>query len=100
MAKKGKNKNRKKPAKKVPLLTVLGLVGGFSASIDPLMSGDIRTAINNAVGGFTGYDPGSNNFSMDRLKRGALPLLIGIGGSMVATKIGANRRFNVPVLKL
>jgi hypothetical protein len=99
MAKKNK-KTRKKPQKKVPLLTTLGLAAGFGESIEFLMKGDIYAAVNAATNNFVGYDMRTKTFAISRAQKGLLPLALGIGGSMAATKLGANRRLQLPFVKL
>lgn len=100
MARRKKKSSRKRPQQKIPLLSALGLLAGLAEPAKRLTSGDIEGAVNVATRQYTGFDPGSGQFSFDQLKKGAVPLAIGIVGSMLASKAGANRRLRVPFVKL
>ena len=100
MAKRRKKASRKRPQQKIPMLTALGLVAGLAEPVNRLIQGDIQAALAVATRQYTGYDVGTGSFSATELKKGLAPLAIGLIGSTVASKLGANRRLRLPWVKL
>lgn len=97
---KTKEKTRKRPGVTIPLAMVMGTVPGVMAVAEPMPFKDrVKTA--SAV--FAGYDMYSKKWAWDNFKRGGLPVLLGIGVHLGASKLGANKllaRAKVPWLRI
>lgn len=86
----------------LPLLVVAGIVPGISRMWDS-KAGGLTGVTNTASQIYLGYNPtdGSRNFS--NLKYGTLPIVMGILGHFLASKLGINRalgRAGIPVFRL
>lgn len=82
--------------KKIPLAmtagfagTILGGQGGFTV-LDHITSGQYKEAIARLIVNFTGYNMITKNFNI--AETNYMPLIVGAGASMVASKLGINRR--------
>ena len=100
MARRRKKSTRKKAQKKIPILATLGLMGGLAEPVRFAMAGEIENALKVAVKNFTGVNPDTGNFSLADAKKGLVPLTVGVAGSTIASKAGANRRFSIPFFKI
>lgn len=90
MAKRAK-RSRKRRGTTIPIAVIAPLAAeGFKVG-GALISGDTRKAAEYLVADYTGYNINSNDFRVDRLKHGLLPLLIGGGVHKLASKLGINR---------
>lgn len=79
----------------------MGLIGAFANPIQIAMSGNMLGAADEAIAGITGYSISKQNWSHLRLKRGLLPILVGGGVSMIASKSGINRQLaGIPYVKI
>ena len=62
----------------IPLAPVLGLAAGLADPARIAMEGDFPRAIAVATQHYTGYDPVGGTWSAEALKKGLLPLVIGM----------------------
>ena len=77
----------------IPLATVAGLAAGLNNSVGAYVSGTITgsEAMRRLSRDFTGYDPLTRDWRLDRLSSGLLPIVVGVLASMIASKLGINR---------
>lgn len=101
----GKKKRRRSRSMTIPLAPVAGLAAGVAEPIAYAMKGDVVQAFNHLSRNYTGVDIGSGSFSVDRLKKGLVPLVIGLlvhkfvgGAPLNANK--ALARANVPFIRI
>lgn len=99
MARKRK-KSRKKPQKKIPILAGLGLAAGLALPAQSALQGNLTDAFVIASRNYLGVDPLSGARDFSQVQKGLVPLAIGVGASILASKMGANRRFTIPFFKL
>lgn len=87
----------------IPIAPVAGLAAGLSFPAEALMRGDWLSAAYRVCSSYTGYDPQAQTWSMDNLKRGLMPLMIGFAIHWIAGKIGVNRmlgRAKIPLIRI
>lgn len=94
-----KKKNRKKPQKKIPVLTAMGALAGVAPHLDLIFKGQFREGTAGILKVYTGYNYANRTFDIGHLKDGLLPLAIGALGSIIASKLGINRRLSLPFIK-
>ena len=94
-----KKKRRKKPQKKISVLTTAGAAAGVVSAFE-IAGGFNQSFLPVLIANYTGFNPQNQEFSLDKAKRGLLPLLLGAGAGMVASKAGVNRRLNIPFIKV
>jgi len=84
----------------MPILPLLGLGMGLAKPVEMVIMGDMPGALAEAGARFTGYNYQSKQFdAMYALMNGWLPFLAGVGGHMVAQKLGVNRYMRkIPVI--
>ena len=97
-----RRRRRRRASKKIPLAATAGVVGSFARPIGTLLSGGSpEFAMYQFVEGMTGYYPPNQSFDISRLRFGLLPILMGCGVSMLASKFGLNRYLrHVPFVKI
>jgi len=104
MARKKKYRRKKKQFT-LPIAPLAGFAVGMQPVVDQVIRGDYNNALNYLAANYTGYHPTQKNWSVDRLKNGLVPLVVGglihkyIGGNPV----GVNRMLaqaGVPVIRL
>lgn len=93
-----KRKKRRSKDKRMSILTLSGLFAAFSRPIANVLAGNYEGAIAEIGSRFTGYNFQSGRFDwMYALMNGYLPIIVGVAGSKVATKLGVNRAIkNIP----
>ena len=102
-----RKRNRKKPAFKIPLATVIGFVAGWvgpmgDSPIEYIQKGDYRSAIVRLGKSYTGYDANTGKWHPELMASGLVPLVVGclvskfVGGS----PINLNKRLKIPFIKL
>lgn len=87
----------------IPISIVAGLYAGMIVPIDQAMKGNYKGAAEQLVRNYTGIDPLTNVFTLDRLKVGLIPLLVGAIVHIAAGKLGVNRaiaRTGLPVIRI
>lgn len=90
MAKK-KTTRRRRPKTTIPLAVVGGLSVGLREPVQFLMQGNIEGAAWTISRAYTGYDYKTGKFTLWDLKRGVVPLLLGVLVHKGAGKLGINR---------
>jgi len=107
-----KSKSKRRKSTTIPIAVLLGASAGLINPIARAASGQaswdwaVRDAVANYTGVVTGYDSSGNfvsYFSFDKLKQGLLPLFVGTGVHILASKLGVNRalgRAKVPFLRI
>lgn len=90
MAKK-KNKIHRRKKTTIPLAVVGGLSVGLREPVQFLMQGNIEGAAWTIGRFYTGYDYKTGKFNLWDLKRGVVPLVLGVGVHKVASRLGINR---------
>ena len=104
-----KKKNYRKPQRKIPLLTVAGLVPGvanmhraYTDKIHGHASGlaNVGTEAGRIYIGYDRRTIGEGGFNLTWLWGGTFPILIGAIGSKIASKMGVNRMFKGLPIKL
>lgn len=94
-----KRKKKRRGKRKIPLAATAGAVGALLPIIQVAMSGNFAEAGNTLVRGFTGFDPASG-FNPAHLAGGLIPMILGAGVSMLASKSGINRYVQIPMIKI
>lgn len=89
-----------KRSKKIPLAATAGVAAALIPIASQAMGGDFVGAANALAERFTGYSPASGTFNPAALQAGLMPILLGIGVSMLAAKAGINRYMRIPFIKL
>ena len=92
----------------VSLLTIAGLAPGALNAWNAYQGGapygtGVKSALHSLTYDYTGYDNNARTWSLDGMKRGLLPLALGLAGHKLANKIGINRMFaqaGIPVVRL
>lgn len=101
-----KSKGGRKVGRKftIPIAVLGGLFAGLAVPIAQAMNGASEEALKHITNNYTGFNPWSGRWSIDGLKRGLLPLLIGVlVHKFVGTELGVNRvlgRSRVPLLRI
>lgn len=75
----------------IPVAVMAGLAVGLSNPVKTALTGDLNLAAAQLSTGFTGYDPQTNTWKLNRMKKGILPVMVGAGVHKVAGKLGINR---------
>lgn len=100
----GKKKRRGGKRKMtVPLLVVAGMAGPAADVAYIVRYEGIGTAGYHLVKVFTGYDTRTRQWSYQELYKGLIPVMAGMAGHMLATKLGINRmlsRWGIPYIRL
>lgn len=87
-----RGKKRRSGRRKIPLAATAGLIGAVLPMVGLAIGGDFEGAGKALVAGFT---------TPAGLKTTVMPILIGAGVSMMASKIGINRYLSgIPLVKL
>ena len=71
-------RRRRRGSMTIPIAPVAGLVAGLAAPIDYLIKGDTKNAMLKLCKNYTGYNYEVGLWSPDDLKRGLLPLVVGL----------------------
>lgn len=96
-----KRKKKRRYRKKIPLAATAGLIGAVLPLVDKAIKGDLTGAGKAAVRNFTGVKIEEGKFDPSFLWHGLLPIAIGAGISMAASKLGLNRYLQgVPFVKI
>lgn len=93
-------------ARKIPLGATLGVFGTIlgrprkfgRSTIDCIIAGDYPNALNTVMVNMTGYDMNSGTWSLQDTN--LAPLILGTAVSIAASKLGLNRRLNIPFVKI
>lgn len=102
LARRKKRGNRTRKFR-VYLAPTVGAMVGLIEPFQRARHGDIMGAVDELGLAYVGYSPRSKRFSGSSLKRGLLPLLVGTGISIAASKIGLNRKLGqarVPLVRI
>ena len=93
-----RKKKRRSRDKRMSVLTMAGLFAAFSRPISNALAGNYEGALAEIGSRFTGYNFQSRVFDWRyALMNGYLPIIAGVLGSKVATKLGINRAIkNIP----
>jgi hypothetical protein len=87
-----------------PLAVIAGLAPGAARAIDGFKRDGVRGAGYTLANDFTGYDPYQGKWSLTEMRRGLLPLAIGIMvHKVVGGKLGVNRALaasGIPYIRL
>lgn len=62
----------------IPLAPIAGLAAGLAEPAQKIIGGDLAGGLNLIGCNYTGYDAYSGSFNLDHLKRGLLPLIVGL----------------------
>lgn len=99
-----KKKGKRRYKMTIPIAPVIGLGVGMMPAIDHLLKGDITNFFHRLSENYVGWNPGNNRFEIEGLKRGILPLVVGLlVHKFVGGSLGLNRmlgRAKVPLLRL
>ena len=95
-----RKKSRKKAKKNIPLLTVAGLVPGLAFTYTGYEQGGPSGAMTHLTHAYTGFNLNTNKFEREGLNRGTFPLIVGVAGSAIASKLGLNKYMRaIPFIK-
>lgn len=105
-----KKKRRRNNKRKIPLFAAAGFAAPFfmgsewsggNSVVGRLLEGNLEDAGKIAMAHFTGIDPYTHKFNFGMLWNQTItPIFIGSFMSMLASKLGFNRRLNLPFVKL
>ena len=106
-----RRKSRKRRSLTIPLAPVIGVSAGLFAPakghtegpVAMIMKGNFEDAFWQLTKNYTGLDYKTGNWDLENLKRGLLPLIIGIATHKVASYLGINRalgRARVPLIRI
>lgn len=85
-------KKRKARSFTIPVAAVAGIAGSLYQPVEAVMAGQPLIAFERFIRGFTGFSPKNKDFVPARLLLGWGPLLLGVGGSVAASKLGLNKK--------
>lgn len=88
---------------KLPLATLAGLAAGMAEPVKSVMAGNVERALNQISRNYTGYNPWNQQWDYRYMKRGLLPLVIGvlISKFVGGAPLNVNRRLaGIPFIKL
>jgi len=63
----------------------------------------VKSALHSLTYDYTGYDNNARTWSLDGMKRGLLPLALGLAGHKLANRFGVNRMIanaGIPLIRL
>ena len=75
-------------------------LGAIAEPLQAFLDGNMRGAQISLIRNFSVFDMVDNRFEFEHLIKGYAPLLAGIVGSKIVSSLGANRRLNLPFVKL
>jgi len=86
-------KNVTKRMKKftIPVAIFGGLAAGLYDPLREAMAGDFNAAMRTLSWNYSGYNARTGKFEMSGLKRGLLPLILGVIIHKIASQLGVNR---------
>lgn len=103
-----RKKRRVKRDKRVPLISTAGLLAGLMTinrnnAVEKIKKGDVQaglmSAVTELVVGATGYDIINKSWNFKRIGEFYIPIIVGVAGSAIATKLGINRRMKaLPII--
>lgn len=90
----------------IPLAVVGGLAAGLAGPASHVVQGDWEEGLRQLAANYTGAYPrrnGTVDWNMEYLKRGLVPLVLGIAAHKVAGMLGINRalgRAKIPLIRI
>jgi hypothetical protein len=93
-------KKRRGGKRKYSLAAISGAAAALVPPIMQVISGDPVGGASRLAQGFTGFDPTTGQFNPAALMTGLVPLALGAGVAMLASKTGINRYLNLPFVKI
>jgi len=73
-----KKKRRYRRSMTIPLAPVIGLAVGMAEPVDKLIKGDVTGAVHDLALNYTGFSTIDKKFHPEYLKKGLVPLIIGL----------------------
>jgi hypothetical protein len=98
-----KTKHRRKKSFTIPIAVVAGLAPGLTSAWNALNTGGPQGLSVNLQRNYLGYDPVSRRFWSPLMAGGTYPLMFGLVGHFLASKLGFNRMLasaGVPIIRI
>ena len=89
----GKKRKRRRP-KTIPILPIVGLVGGAIEPIKRIVTGDFEGGLKELAQITTGVSLDDGSWNPEWMKKFWVPVIVGIIGHKVANMLGINRVFS------
>ena len=98
-----KKQPRKKRGFTLPIAAISGVIMSLFGPIEAVVANQPLVALQRLGRNFTGYDPVKREFHPYWMIDGWVPLLLGVGGSVAASKLGLNRKLGssgIPIIRI